>query len=140
MWRSKVMMRVGVLLTTGGLFGSLVVLLSCHGGLDRASPPSLSSASLQVGLSDAEVLASAKRALRVMWGHEPDLRHYSLKIQRAGACSADPHDERCEYVLTLDVVGTRDAREAIAIHVDRFGRVKTLPVCCDLGDCPEWCS
>lgn len=81
------------------------------------------------GLTDAEVIASAKRALRVMWGREPDLDHYRVSVQGQG----------CNYVFVAAQLGT-EAREDIIVIVDRAGRVKTIPVCCDLGDCPELCK
>jgi|SRR5579872_824020 len=81
------------------------------------------------GLTDAEVIDNAKRALRVMWGHEPLLAHYRVSVQRQG----------CDYVFIAGQTGT-EAREDILILVDRAGHVKTIPVCCDLGDCPEYCA
>jgi hypothetical protein len=36
------------------------------------------------GLTDAEVIASGKRALRVMWGQEPDLTRYRVSSRRKG--------------------------------------------------------
>lgn len=80
-------------------------------------------------LAVTDVVASAKRALRVMWGHEPVLDHYHVSVQSQG----------CDYVFVASHPGT-EALESIVIVIDRAGRVRTIPVCCDLGDCPEYCA
>lgn len=80
-------------------------------------------------LTVSDVVSSAKRALRAMWGHEPDLDHYHVDVQSEG----------CNYVFVASRRGT-EAREDIVIIIDRAGRVRTIPVCCDLGDCPDYCA
>jgi hypothetical protein len=97
----------------------------------RAGPSKAASSPDPCGpeLTDAQVTGIAKRALRVMWGHEPLLDHYRVSIQAQG----------CDYVFIAGQLGP-EMREDIVILVDRTGRVKTFPVCCDLGDCPEYCK
>ena len=94
----------------------------------QASRPDTSTA-CGPPLTVTDVLSSARRALRVMWGHEPVLDHYRISVQSEG----------CDYVFVASQPGT-EARENIVIVIDRAGRVRTIPVCCDLGDCPEYCA
>jgi hypothetical protein len=102
---------------------------ACSATRGKASVPRGASSRCGPGLTDREVLNSAKRALRVMWGHEPKLDRYRVSIRSQG----------CNYVFVAAQLGA-EAREDIVIIIDRAGHVKTIPVCCDLGDCPEYCT
>lgn len=81
------------------------------------------------GLTDVQILDSAKRALRALWGREPVFDKFRVSIESVG----------CDYVFRLVHPGV-EAREDISLLIDRAGRVKTVPICCDLGDCPEYCA
>jgi len=122
----------------------LLLVLSALLGQSCASLPTaplLPSANSGRALTDEEVVASAKRALRVIWGHEPDLSRYRISVTRSEGCRVSVRSENCYYLFVAGTVGAEAllAREDISILVDRFGHVKTIPVCCDLGDCPEIC-
>ena len=136
------------LISNRGPFGArryplLLLVLGALLGQSCSSLPAaaLSSAHASHALTDEEVVASAKRALRVMWGHEPDLSRYRISVHRSEDCRASAQSENCYYSFVAGPVGTEAlvAREVISITLDRFGHVKTIPVCCDLGDCPEFC-
>jgi len=110
------------------LITTAIVQLDCSPLPLPSSRPSGATA-CGPSLTMTEVVSSAKSALRVMWGHEPVLDHYHVSVKSEG----------CDYVFVASHPGT-EARETIVIVIDRAGRVRTIPVCCDLGDCPEYCA
>lgn len=124
-------------------YSLLLLVLGALLGQSCSSLPAvaLSSTNASHALTNEEVVANAKRALRVMWGHEPDLSRYRISVHRSDGCRVSAESENCYYTFVAGPVGTEVlvAREVISVTLDRFGHVKTIPVCCDLGDCPEFC-
>jgi len=79
-------------------------------------------------LSKEQILTAAQRWVSaVAPGQSVSELHPSIK--KSG----------CQYVVIIPNTGTR-AVDDVTIIVDRRGRIRNLPICCELGDCPEWCS
>ena len=49
------------------------------------------------------------------------------------------HEIDCNYAVVFSH-GTDEAKEDLVLTIDRQGRIKNLPECCELGDCPEFCT
>jgi len=47
--------------------------------------------------------------------------------------------DACSYAVVIPNL-TTEAREDTVIIIDRLGRVRNIPECCELGDCPELCA
>jgi len=80
-------------------------------------------------LSEQQILLAAERYLRVS---SPNVRIADLSpvIRR---------DDECNYVVVFHYGGLKAVEDTVIV-VDRRGRVRNLPECCVLGDCPEFCA
>lgn len=104
------------------IFLATFALLS---GCFSASTPRVSDCADE--LSRTQILDAAQRFLAVA---APGTRveDLSLAIRRTG----------CDYAVVIRHEGV-EAVEDVVILVDRHGRVRNIPICCDLNDCPELC-
>jgi hypothetical protein len=104
-----------------------VVVLALGGqacSLRGRTPP---AAECGPGLTKEEVLRIAHGALQAAWG-DSSLTGFREEVIEQG----------CDYVFVAAWEGT-EAIEDIVIPIDRSGRITTLPYCCYVGDCPDFC-
>jgi hypothetical protein len=80
-------------------------------------------------LPDTEILGAAQRWL--------ELFHPGVNVNELSPVIYRDH-LHCTYSVILPHRGP-EAIEDVVIHIDERGRVRNIPECCDLGDCPESC-
>lgn len=97
----------------------LIILASCLPLKSSAEPCGPT-------VSRAEVLAAANRYIS----------HYSIPVPDGS--HPNIYEVGCNYVVIYPN-GTDEAREDLTITVDRRGRIKNIPECCELRECPEFC-
>lgn len=78
-------------------------------------------------LSRESILEAADRYLAL----------YSTR--RASELNARIHEVDCNYAVVVSH-DTEEAKEPLVVTIDRQGRVRTLPECCELGECPDLCA
>lgn len=109
------------------LFGIIISVFACS-GIGRG--PSAPEPSCGPELTLDQVSHIAKEAIRAM-GDDPSRlsTDYTVKIRTEG----------CEYVFSAIPI-PRITGGQIVMRIDREGRVKSVPWCCPLGQCPDLCS